>query len=58
MTSDELKQAIEDKGLKQKWIAEKLNISEGLVSQWVKGSTPIPKKHVPKLKILIYASFK
>lgn len=35
-----LKQAIEQKGFKQRWIADQLDVSEESVSRWVNGETP------------------
>lgn len=49
MTSQQLRSKIENKGLKQKFVAARLNVSEGLISQWMKGTTPIPQKHLTKL---------
>lgn len=45
MTGKKLKKTIDDKGIKQVWIANKLGIGKSLVSQWVRGTVPIPEKH-------------
>jgi len=41
-----LKELLESKGLKQKWLARKMGVSEVTVSNWAS------KKHVPKKKHL------
>ena len=48
-----LKEIIKAKGLKNKFISQKLGVSEVTVSNWVQGkSTPI-KKHLEKLSQLL-----
>lgn len=52
MEANDLKARIEEKGLKQRWIANKLKVSDTLVSQWLKGEreiTPIHKLMLNKL---------
>ena len=39
-----LKELLEDKGLKQKWLAKKMGVSQVTVSNWV-SEKHVPKKH-------------
>ena len=52
MQSRELEIKLKEKGIKQKWLAEKLNVSPAMISYWVKGQYQIPeikKEHLKKL---------
>lgn len=53
MTGKELKRIIEDRGIKQIWIAEKLKISPGLVNQWINSGKTISDSHKIELKSLL-----
>ena len=53
MESKELKSHIEQRGIKQSFIAKKLGVSKALVSQWVKGTTPIALSKQIELKSLL-----
>lgn len=53
MEGKELKQIIDNRGIKQTFIAKKLNVSKALVNQWAKGTTPIADKHKIELKSLL-----
>jgi len=44
-----LKEILEDKGIKQKYIAEKLGVSVSAVSLWVKGTTQPSITNLKKL---------
>lgn len=44
-----LKDLIRAKGIKQRFIAEKLGVSEVSVSNWVKGKTVPSEEHLMKL---------
>jgi transcriptional regulator with XRE-family HTH domain len=44
-----LKQLIQTKGYKQKWLAQKLGVSEVTVSNWVSGKTIPKEEHLKKL---------
>jgi len=47
-----LKDIIKTKGYKQKWIAQKLGVSEVTVSNWVKGKSVPTKENYEKLSEL------
>jgi predicted transcriptional regulator len=53
MESKELNRILKERGIKQTWIADKLNVSRGLVNQWVKEVNPIPEKYKIELKSLL-----
>lgn len=53
MEAKELKAAVKEKGLKQRWIAEKLKVSDTLVSQWIKGDREISSGHKIELSKLL-----
>lgn len=53
MDNIELKALMEKKGSKQRWLADKLEITESLVSQWINGTKPITKRHIPFIKKLL-----
>lgn len=53
MEGKKLKQIISEKGIKQSWIANKLNVSNALVSQWVKETKPISENHSKLLKEIL-----
>ncbi len=44
-----LKELLQSKGIKQKWLAAKLGVSEVTLSNWVKGKSSPHKKHLEKL---------
>lgn len=43
-------QIIKDKGLKQKWIADRVGVSGALLSMYFKGKSGMSPEHVKKLK--------
>lgn len=53
MTGEILNDLIKNKGVKQKFIADKMGVSEALLSQWKLGQTPIAPHHVKELKKLL-----
>jgi transcriptional regulator with XRE-family HTH domain len=44
-----LKELLKSKGLKQKWLANKLGVSEVTVSSWCSGKSVPQKNHLRKL---------
>lgn len=48
-----LKAIINDRGIKQTFIARKLGVSKGLVNQWVKETALISEKHQIELRKLL-----
>jgi len=48
-----LKELLQSKGIKQKWLAAKLGVSEVTLSSWVKGKSIPHKKHLEKLSDLL-----
>lgn len=44
-----LKQLIQSKGVKQKWLAQKMGVSEVTISSWVSGKTTPKEEHLKKL---------
>lgn len=44
-----LKQLIQSKGMKQKWLAQKIGVSEVTLSNWVNGKAVPKKEHLEKL---------
>jgi transcriptional regulator with XRE-family HTH domain len=50
MEGNQLKAILEERGIKQTWVAEKLGIKKSQVNQWVKGVNPIPDKYKPELR--------
>jgi transcriptional regulator with XRE-family HTH domain len=48
-----LKELIKSKGIKQKWLALKLGVSEVTVSNWVKEKSIPTHKHLLKLSELL-----
>jgi transcriptional regulator with XRE-family HTH domain len=48
-----LKELIKAKGIKQKWLALKLGVSEVTVSNWVKEKSIPTQKHLLKLSELL-----
>ena len=53
MEAKELKAIVKLKGLKQRWIADKLKVSDALVSQWIKGEREISSSHKIELSKLL-----
>jgi len=53
MESKELRTILKERGIKQTWVAGKLNVSRGLVNQWVREVNPIPEKYQIELKSLL-----
>lgn len=58
MEGKELKLIIDDRGIKQSWIAGKLHVSTALVSQWIAGTKPISDTHKVELRALLLTSKK
>jgi len=48
-----LKSLLETRGLKQKWLAEKIGVSEVTVSNWSSGKSTPNKKNLNKLSDLL-----
>lgn len=55
MEAKKLEQLIKERGIKQSFIADKLRVSNTLVSQWVKGTRPVAERHVVDLKRILSA---
>jgi transcriptional regulator with XRE-family HTH domain len=53
-----LKEIIKSKGVKQKWLAAKLGVSEVTVSNWVKEKSVPSKKNYEKLSELLNVPLK
>ncbi len=48
-----LKEIFKAKGIKQKWLASKLGVSEVSVSNWAKGKSVPSQKHLEKLSAIL-----
>jgi transcriptional regulator with XRE-family HTH domain len=48
-----MKELLKSKGIKQKWLAHKLGVSEVTVSNWAKEKSYPSKKHLEKLSALL-----
>ena len=48
-----LKELFKSKGIKQKWLASKLGVSEVTISNWVKEKSVPSKIHLEKLSELL-----
>ncbi|MGQ1787980.1 helix-turn-helix transcriptional regulator [Saccharicrinis sp. GN24d3] len=48
-----MKEILKAKGIKQKWLAQKLGVSEVTVSNWVKEKSYPSKKHIEKLSEIL-----
>jgi len=48
-----LKEILKSKGVKQKWVAFRLGVSDVTVSNWIKGKNEPSKKHLVKLSDLL-----
>ncbi|RZJ34500.1 MAG: XRE family transcriptional regulator [Flavobacterium sp.] len=48
-----LKELFKSKGVKQKWLATKLGVSEVTVSNWVKEKSNPSPKHLEKLSVIL-----
>lgn len=48
-----LKELLNSKGLKQKWLANKMGVSEVTVSSWCAGKSMPRKEHLQKLSELL-----
>jgi len=44
-----LKELLKEKGLKQKWFADKVGVSEVTVSNWVKGKSYPKEEHLRRI---------
>jgi transcriptional regulator with XRE-family HTH domain len=53
-----LKELLRSKGLKQKWLANKMGVSEVTVSSWCAGKSVPRKEHLKKLSELLDISVK
>jgi len=50
MEAKKLEQLIRDRGVKQAFIARRLNVSRSLITHWIKNGGSVPVKYVPELK--------
>lgn len=48
-----LKEIMKSKGLKQKWLANKLGVSEVTVSNWCSGKSVPAKSNLQKISVLL-----
>ena len=48
-----LKELFKSKGIKQKWLASKIGVSEVTISNWVKEKTVPSKIHLEKLSEIL-----
>ncbi|HOZ14237.1 MAG TPA: helix-turn-helix transcriptional regulator [Tenuifilaceae bacterium] len=53
-----LKELLKTKGIKQKWLANKMGVSEITVSNWCSGKSNPNKQHLQKLSVLLEVSTK
>lgn len=53
-----LKELFQSKGVKQKWLAQKLGVSEVTVSQWAQEKSFPTKKHLEKICAVLNVSIK
>lgn len=53
-----LKEILKAKGLKQKWLANKMGVSEVTVSSWCAGKSVPNKAHLQKLSELLEVPIK
>ena len=53
-----LKELLKTKGVKQKWLASKLGVSEVTVSNWVKEKSNPSQKYLEKLSEILNVSMK
>lgn len=53
-----LKELFISKGVKQKWLAQKLGVSEVTVSQWAQEKSYPSKKHLDKICEVLNVSIK
>jgi transcriptional regulator with XRE-family HTH domain len=53
-----LKQLLNSKGLKQKWLANKIGVSEVTVSSWCSGKSVPHKAHLQKISELLEVPLK
>jgi len=51
-----LKEVFKSKGIKQKWLAEKMGVSEVTISNWVTEKSSPSKKNIEKLGDLLGVS--
>ena len=51
-----LKEVIKSKGVKQKWLAEKMGVSEVAISNWVTEKSSPSRKNLEKLSNLLDVS--
>jgi len=51
-----LKEIIRVKGIKQKWLAQKMGVSEVTVSNWVKGKATPSADNIGKLALILKVS--
>lgn len=53
-----LKELLKSKGVKQKWLANKIGVSEVSVSNWVKGKSKPTLKNYQKISELLHIPLK
>lgn len=53
MNGKKLKTILTERGIKQKWVADKVGVTPQMVNQWVKEVAPIASDKVDALKRLL-----
>jgi transcriptional regulator with XRE-family HTH domain len=53
-----LKELIKVKGVKQKWLAQRLGVSEVTVSNWMQDKAAPSRKHMEKISEVLNIPFK
>jgi transcriptional regulator with XRE-family HTH domain len=48
-----IKELLQSKGIKQKWLADRLGVSEVTVSNWCSGKNLPHKKHLEKISEIL-----
>ncbi len=54
MEGKQLKSLINDRGMKKKFVASKLRVSNALITQWLNGTRPIAQRHLPGLNKIFF----
>lgn len=53
-----LKELLKSRGIKQKWLSQKIGVSQVTVSNWVSGKTTPKKEHLEKLSEVLNVPIK
>jgi transcriptional regulator with XRE-family HTH domain len=48
-----LRRVLQERGIKQRWLARQLGVSDGVIGYWCRGEQPIPREDIAAIAKLL-----